>query len=100
MSQKISASVDGGTSGTASVRRRGARTPIINLKYKTQFYSTLRCPTLHDIYQITPKYVIPIYEKLGFPNFWSFPASFSVFAACAKNTKDFQNLYSVSTPHN
>jgi hypothetical protein len=46
------------------------------------------------MHQITPskKYVIPIYKKLGFPNFQRFPAPFSVFAACAKNTEDFQNL--------
>jgi hypothetical protein len=46
------------------------------------------------MHQIAPpkKYVIPIYKKLDFPNFQSFPASFSVFAASAKITKDFQNL--------
>jgi hypothetical protein len=54
----------------------------------------LGSPTLHDMHQITPskKYVNLIYKKLGFPNFQSFPALFSVFATCAKNTKDFQNL--------
>ena len=31
-------------------------------------------------------------KKLGFHNFQSFPASFSVFAAFTKNTKDFQKM--------
>jgi hypothetical protein len=46
------------------------------------------------MHQITlpKKYVIPIYKEIGFPNFQSFPAPFSVFAAFAKNTKDFENL--------
>jgi hypothetical protein len=53
------------------------------------------------MHQITPykKYVIPIYKKLGFPNFQSFTASFSDFAACAKKTKDFQNVLRKKVPN-
>ena len=50
------------------------------LVFKCLFNSALGCPTFHDMHQITPcqKYVIPIYTKLCFPYFQSFPALFSV----------------------
>ena len=68
--------------------------PLRPLPPTTSWTWPIGCPTLHDLHQITPpkKYVIPIYKKLGFPNFQSFPTSFSVFAACTKYTKDSQNL--------
>jgi hypothetical protein len=49
------------------------------------------------MHQITPfkKYVIPIYKKLGFPKFWSFPASFSVFQKYKGISKFIKEKYDI-----
>jgi hypothetical protein len=78
---------------TKSLLSSGWRQVVV-LLIKNSYKCLLGCPTLHDMHQIfsSKKYVIPIHLKLGFPNFQSFAALFSVFAGCTENTKDFQNV--------